>query len=143
MFRNGLEALVPVVEQARIPWKGPEAYDHWDDISEAIYRSIVIGALTFVDESDPFLPIPGYGFWLSSYAPNSFITNVALAEKTAFVCFETELAPFDTCLFAALDSNLNVVGKHRIATADTRFLFFRRDPGATAPLILDALNVSL
>ena len=44
-FRDALCALVPIAERVQMPWKEPNAYDDWDHMCEAIYRSIVIGSI--------------------------------------------------------------------------------------------------
>jgi hypothetical protein len=59
---------------------------------------------------------------------NSFIGDTNSKGEAAFVCFETENSPFDRCLFAVLDRNLNVIGERRAATAVTHFSFFVASP---------------
>jgi hypothetical protein len=102
------------------------AYDDWDHICEAIYRSIVIGSIENADGLGDFMPIVDYDRRTNTYETNSFIGNASPEGEAAFVCFETERSPFDRCLFAVLDRHLNVIGERRTATAETQFLFLCR-----------------
>ena len=46
IFREGLLALIPVVEKAKMmPWADPHAYDDWDVIAQGLYEGIVILSL--------------------------------------------------------------------------------------------------
>jgi hypothetical protein len=124
LFRDAMSALIPIAERAHMPWKEPQAYDDWDAICRAIYRSIVIGSMEHAAGIGTSMPLPDYDLRTSSYEKSSFIGNAASKERAAFVCFETERFPFDRCLFAVLDSNSKVVSKRQILTADTHFSFF-------------------
>jgi len=124
LFRDAMCALVPVAERAHMIWKQPTAYDDWDHICEALYRSIVIGSIEHADGLGHFMPVADYDRRTSTYEANSYIGNASLDGEAAFVCFETERLPFDRCLFAVLDRRLNVIGERRTATAETQFVFF-------------------
>lgn len=126
LFRDAMQALIPVAERAHMSWKEPDAYDDWDAICQAIYRSIVMGSIEHAEVVGRFMPIPDYDLRTSSYEKNSFIGNAASKEEAAFVRFETESVPFDRCLFAVLDPNSRVVSERRVLTADARFSFFCR-----------------
>jgi hypothetical protein len=143
LFSDAVRALLPIAERAHMAWREPDAYDDWDHICEAIYRSIVIRSIEHADEIGKFMPILDYEWRSSSYEKNSFIGDAKAKEREAFVCFETETSPFDLCLFAVLDSNLNVVGNRRVATADVKFTFVRRDCDRGTPEFFDKLIVSL
>ena len=143
LFSDAICALVPIAERAHMPWKEPDAYDDWDLICEAIYRSIVIRSIECAEEIGAFLPVPSYDRRINSYAENSFVSSSKSEEAMAFICFETEITPFDQCLFALLDRDLNVVGKRRVARANVKFNFRRRDRERIALEVLDHLIVSL
>lgn len=95
------------------------------------------------DEIGKFMPILDYDWRIGSYDKNSFVGDAKSKEKEAFVCFETETAPFDQCLFAVLDRDLNVVGNRRVATAGVEFIFVRRDCDGGILKSFDRLIVSL
>jgi hypothetical protein len=143
LFGDAIRALIPIAERAHMQWKAPDSYDDWDQICEAIYRSIVIGSIEFAEGAGASLPLPDYDHRISSYEKNSFIGNSNSKDEVAFVCFETEMSPFDTCLFALLDRNLNVVGNRRTATEDVKFNLGRRDRNSGALEVIDRLTVSL
>jgi hypothetical protein len=143
LFSDALRALVPIAERAHMAWKEPDAYDDWDHICEAIYRSIVIGSIEHTDEIGTFMPILDYDRRTRAYEKNSFIGDAKSKEREAFVCFETESAPFDRCLFAVLDRNLKVVGERRAATSDTNFSFVRRDYDKQTLEFIDKITVSI
>jgi hypothetical protein len=60
LFGDALRALVPIAGCAHMVWKEPDAYDDWDHICEAIYRSIVIGSIEHADEIGKFMPVLDY-----------------------------------------------------------------------------------
>jgi hypothetical protein len=140
---EAFRALVPVVERAHIPWKQPDAYDDWDEICRAVYRSIVIRSVECAGDVEPFMPLLDYDVRVRSYAGNSFIAEQGEGRATAFVCFETLNSPFDQCLFAELDEAFNVVGLKRVAAADTQFVFCCRRADAGTIGYVEELNVLL
>ena len=142
-FRSALCALIPVAERVHMDWREPGAYDDWDHICEAIFRSIVIGSIEHAKEIGAPLPLVVYDQRVGSYAKNSFIAPLASQQQQAFVCFETETSPFDQSLFALMDDTFNVVGQRRVATADVRFVFCGRDADAETSVILDRIDVLL
>jgi hypothetical protein len=143
LFGDAIRALIPIAERARMQWKAPDSYDDWDHICEAIYRSIVIRSIEFAEGMGTSLPVPDYDRRFNSYEKNSFIGDLNSKDEMAFVCFETEASPFDACLFALLDRNLNVVGDKRVATVDAKFNLSCRDRDNGALKLVDELTVSL
>jgi hypothetical protein len=59
LFGDAIRALVPIAERAQMRWKEPDAYDDWDQICEAIYRSIVIRSIEFAEELGAFFSCTG------------------------------------------------------------------------------------
>ena len=143
LFSDAIRALIPIAERAHMAWKEPDAYDDWDQICEAIYRSIVIGSIEFAEGMGTSLPMPDYDRRIKSYDKNSFIGDANSKDEVAFVCFETRSTPFDMCLFAILDSNLNIVGYNRVAIADVKFNFVCRDRDRGTLELIERLTVSL
>ncbi|MGW1421949.1 hypothetical protein ACWAT4_17730 [Bradyrhizobium manausense] len=143
LFGDSLRALIPVAERARMAWKEPNAYDDWDHICEAIYRSIVISSVEHADGLRGFLPMLDYDRRTSSYEMNSFIGETNSKGEAAFVCFETETSPFDRCVFAVLDGNLSVISERRAATAGTRFSLYCRQPNIRDQKSFDRITVSI
>jgi len=85
-FRDALCALVPIAERVQMPWKEPNAYDDWDHMCEAIYRSIVIGSIEHAQGIEAFLPIAGYDRRILSYEKNSLsATYFQRANRLLFV----------------------------------------------------------
>ncbi len=124
-------------------WKEPDAYDDWDAICQAIYRSIVIGSIAHSDEAGGAMPLPDYDRRLSCYDSNSFIGDATSQGQMAFVCFETETFPFDRCLFDVLDRTFNVVSQRRVPTVGARFCLYRRRDGEATLKSLTDMAVSL
>jgi len=143
LFGDAIRGLVPIAERAHMQWRAPDSYDDWDQICEAIYRSIVIGTIEFAEEARTFLPVPDYDRRINSYEKNSFLVDTKSKDDVAFVSFETETEPFDVSLFALLDRNLRVIGSRRAATADVKFNLGCRDQNSGAWELIDKLTVSL
>ena len=101
IFREGLVALIPVAERARIAWHGPRVYDPWEGIEAALFASLVTSV---VDNAVPSLrTLPRYGsLGHRSYADLSFVTERAArlrGERLVFLRLTTVQEPFDTiCL---------------------------------------------
>jgi hypothetical protein len=142
LFRDAIQALIPVAERAHMSWREPDAYDDWDAICQTIYRSIVIGSIEHADGIVGFMPMLDYDLRTQFYGNSSFIGDATSKEKAAFVCFETEELPFDRCRFAVLDSNFKVASERRLLTADMRFSFFGRGDSGTLKSF-DSMAVSL
>jgi hypothetical protein len=143
VFGDAIRTLVPIAERAHMRWKEPDSYDDWDHICEAIFRSIVIGSIEFSEGTSTSLPVPNYDRRISSYERHSFIGDSNSKDSVAFICFETETSPFDACLFAVLDRNLDIVGKRRVAATSVKFNLSSRDRESGALQLLDELTVSL
>src|SRR5579863_875412 len=141
-FLDALRVMVPVAERVHMPWREPNAYDDWDRICEAIYRSIVIDSIAHAQEIRESAPIASYDLRTASYKNNSFVCNSVLHGKSAFVAFETKDLPFDQGLFALLDENFAVADYSRIPTDKVKFLFCSRLE-AGSPDFHDAITVLL
>jgi hypothetical protein len=67
VFRQGLVALVPVAEKARMPWRDGEAYDDWDAIAECLYDNLVVRAVVYAREGGREVRLPKYDMVCPSY----------------------------------------------------------------------------
>lgn len=106
-FHESLCAIVPLFERLELPWREPDAYDNWDRVAEALYKTMVEEEIEYAHIGKPIFGIPKYGFCLPSYAEHSYIGNLTKGQKWAFVGFSTTDKPFDMCNFVVL----NVQGK--------------------------------
>jgi hypothetical protein len=61
MFQPALVTLVPTFDQARINWRGPNTYDDYERIAEALFDSIVRDALTKAPSVAKAYPPGRYG----------------------------------------------------------------------------------
>jgi hypothetical protein len=103
IFREGLLALIPVVEKAKMPWADPHAYDDWDVIAQGLYEGIVILLLAHSTQWHDFEEIPKFDHRISDYHDRSYIFLTEVGEQKPFICFHSVKAPFDTALVASLD----------------------------------------
>jgi hypothetical protein len=142
-FRDAICALIPIAERVHMHWKEPDAYDDWDQICESIYRSIVISSIEHAEGVGAFLPITAYDRRISSYKKNSFVCNSLSMERSAFICFETKVSPFDHSLFALLDSNFEVVKYSRLSTEQVKFIFCSQHRETGNLDFYDRVNVQL
>ncbi|WP_234683282.1 hypothetical protein [Bradyrhizobium monzae] len=139
-FRAGLIALIPIAERARMQWKEPNNYDDWDLISAVLFESIVSRSLAESSEWNRFDAILGYDNRTASYLEGSFLA--AKDEPScAFVCFETDSSPFDTCLFARLNTSNAVVGLERRSIEVVEFVLSGRSGDVVT--IVDTVRILL
>jgi len=105
IFRESLEALIPAMEKARIPWREGEAYDDWDEIANTLFKSIVINSLA--EELSGALHLSEYDVHYEDYSKRSFL-QVATdsGDRTAFVKFAMVDRPFDSIYAVALNDAL-------------------------------------
>jgi hypothetical protein len=91
LFHRALVGLVPIAEQARIPWREGEAYDDWDAIASVIYENLVMRSLQHSQvglRAQKFAP---YDTVLASYDALGFIAvrapGIPTGDVAAFVGF--------------------------------------------------------
>ena len=60
LFREGLLAVLPIAERAKIPWSDEQAYDDWDVIARGLYEGIVRMSVIHSQECSS-CEIPRYG----------------------------------------------------------------------------------
>jgi hypothetical protein len=110
LFRRSLTALVPVAEDAHMPWKRPNKYDDWENIEAGLYRSFVAMA---IENTNAFYalrtakPLAPYAMILPGYSEYSFLSvSNELRQVWAFLDLDTEQDPFDTIRYVTLDAAL-------------------------------------
>ena len=122
IFRAALIALVPIADRAHMSWREPSNYDDWDSISAAIYNSVVLQSLENSSERDKYDVVPPYDHRTECFSYNSFLTAKDDPGACAFICFETNSSPFDTCLFGRLNESSLVVSFERRETDSVSFV---------------------
>lgn len=102
IFRSALVSLVPSMEQARIAWREPEAYDDWDDIAATLYHNIVVRSLQWSELGDERLTLPEYGLVRPQYSGSVIVVDSEHGRRDqglpVFVGFSTRDTPFDRIL---------------------------------------------
>lgn len=99
-FRQALLAILPTVEKVGIPWRRPDAYDEWDGIASALFKSLVFEVLRWSvrgPRKEEFR-MPEYDLLLEGYAGLSIleVSHPALPSgRYLFHSFGTEETPFD------------------------------------------------
>lgn len=127
-FRQALVALVPAMDQARIPWQDGYAYDDWDDIASALFRNIVERSLQHAREVAALTQLPAYGMLLPSYRDCPSIIRCTTAEQPpglglVFVSLSTQKEPFDTVTCARTDSEHGQDGVLSVPFAQCDFTY--------------------
>ena len=148
IFRDSLVALVPTLDRARISWRKPDAYDDWDEIVEALYRSIVIRSIECSFPDEPTIPFPKYGFQYEQYQDVSFIDvrpeSGGCTGFLLFVEFETFKSPFDTIECCHIDGKGRVLQKEWVKIPLNRAVFrCHRRVSQNELSLLDSLSVFL
>jgi hypothetical protein len=119
----------------------PNNYDDWDSIAAAIYQSIVSRSLEESSEWSGFDAVLEYDKRLNRYSKISFLTTQDEPGTRAFICFETESSPFDTCLFGRLDDASLVTSFERRKVDSVNLVLAGRSGDAVT--IVDKLRVGL
>lgn len=73
IFRDGLRALIPVANAARIPWREGEAYDDWDSLADRLFEVFVKNPIITDEKTENMLSLPAYDMQLDSYSEYSWI----------------------------------------------------------------------
>lgn len=85
IFRSTLSAIVPELRRARVPIGVRAGVDAWDEISEALYRHVVIEGIRAAlpeREMEDFR-VPQYEMDYEDYRDLSFIEVVPVTQKTS------------------------------------------------------------
>ena len=98
-FAGACRALVPNLDQARIPWTDGKQYDNWDRIAEALFESLVLEPCRFqakISFPETPLMLTRYGFLQRS--ESAFLGFAAGVEAEGrFIRLLSVKEPFDYC----------------------------------------------
>ena len=105
IFRDGLLAVLPIAERARIPWSDERAYDDWETIAGGLYDAIVRMSLSHSEECKD-CTVAKYGF-----GPGDRDTHLIIAEfgssgaSGAFVSLSSRNSAFSHVRVKTRDNN--------------------------------------
>ena len=124
IFRNSMIDLIPSMEKAHIYWHQAKAYDDWDNINQALFKSIIVSAVKFSKEFDEATEMPGYD---SIYDPmDKFVligidlkNNLQQDKNFIFHSYITKNTPFDTVEYC--QENENKIIRKRFYDINTEF----------------------
>lgn len=131
VFHTGLIALVPIFESAELTWKEPDAYDEWDTVAAALYKSIIGSAVEFAQFDSDIVELIPYDRRVNSYSQYSYLAEAKSGSLSAFICFESDKEPFDSCLFATLSQDGEVLGTYIKRITDTHVVLIPRGVNGT------------
>jgi hypothetical protein len=142
MFQGGLLGLVPTFERARINWRGPDTYDDYERVAEALFDSIVRDALANAEGLQNAYRAARYGV----HEPGRELSRILVGdpeEGMAFFELESGTEAFDTIVCQLTDQNgKETEGQVRIPLLGARFTYEARFSGS-APSRHAALKVEL
>ena len=141
IFRDALLALIPIADRARMQWREPKNYDDWDSIAQSLFQSIVVSSLAHAGPLQPSYELPKYDVRIANYSENSFLSTSACPTDLAFVCFETGQSPFDSALFARLDTTGKVLKFERESVERVYFVLSSRSSDSI--FVQDNIRVDL
>jgi hypothetical protein len=77
-YRNALLALIPVFENANIPWNDEDKYDRFEEIAQSLFNGIVIFNLEELlsNNDDIDSSFAKFGYYYKDYSKLSFIEVV-------------------------------------------------------------------
>ncbi|MEK6749238.1 MAG: hypothetical protein AABY83_08535 [Pseudomonadota bacterium] len=122
IFQSALRSLLSYAEELNIPWREPENYHDWDVVAEGVYAGFVSSIISNNLEERGKFPLIRYDQRVSNYVGLSFVGMEISKKVCPFVCLETTLVPFDTCLMAEIDSEAEFVRYVRIPFSESCFV---------------------
>lgn len=151
IFRSSLLALIPELERAKINWRGPSAYDDWDEIAQVLFRNIVAKSIEWAMPGTNGTPLnlPSYGVRYPDYTTMSFVEVVINSadhdrEILAFIGYGTVEEPFDRVHAFLVDEAGSVLQPDLITVPVSLVRFrFRWRSTAHGLQALDTLSVVL
>lgn len=127
-FREALVSLVPAFESIDISWKNEvDQYDDFDEISEALFRNLVVRNISSAINRDALIEKLAYGFIPTRHNINSYIgvrSSVNSLLHGVFLRFATHSSPFDkvVCLTVS-NSNTQNSSESIMGIEDVEFFF--------------------
>ena len=142
IFQRALLALLPTFDQARITWRGPNTYDDYERVAEALFDSIVRDALINAPSVAKAYAPGRY----SVHEPDRELSRIyvnELEDRLALFELETADEPFDTIVCQRIDDQGRETDEQvRVPLVGARFTYEARFAGSP-PLRLDTLEVEL
>jgi hypothetical protein len=142
IFQRALITLVPTFDQARINWRGPNTYDDYERIAEALFDSIVRDALTNAPSVAKAYPPGRY----SVHQPGREWSRIYVndpEDRLAFYELETTREAFDTIACQRIDDRGRETDEQvQIPLIGARFTYEARF-AVSPPVRLDTLDVEL
>ena len=124
--RLALNALVPIAEELKIPWREPDNYHSWDIVAAGLFEGFVLEVVRSSDGWADRLPLLNYDKRINNYGEISYIGCRANQIVRPLVCFETETLPFDRCLLAELDASLMRISYTSVPFDECKFVAVSR-----------------
>ena len=115
-FRSALRALLPMMERADVPWRRPDAYDEWDSVATALFKSLVEGPLcwSLAEEAQSDFKLAEYDLLSDDYAKVSTLeikhSSLGLG-RWVFNALSTVAEPFDSIEVVQLSTEGTRVSK--------------------------------
>jgi hypothetical protein len=148
LYQKALSVLVPIADEARIPWSESDAYDDWDAIAEVLFEQIVCRSIRWALPSADrdLLRLPRYGLSHPDYSELSLlaVSNNASSQISVLHSLGTTAQPFDTVLYVLIDEKGHPVDDRlrRLPLREAKFSFLlRSSSGVLGPL--ERLEVEL
>lgn len=126
VFRNASIDLVPWVERVGIRWKDGESYDDWDNITEALYTSIVCS--TLLGEVADDYDMARYGFRCDDYSKTNHIlvrSRSAKEVEMAFIGYSSIAHPMDAIRVAVLSRDGKSIAEQILQHENLDFIFIQ------------------
>ena len=119
VFQRSLISILPVMNEARIPWREGESYDDWDRIVSALYESILVDSIRWglKHEAPSDVVMPKYETLYGTYLDLSYLRVMDRrsndGELLAFYALASQHEPFDAVRCRTLDANRAVLETDR------------------------------
>ncbi|WP_411818761.1 hypothetical protein [Hyphococcus sp. DH-69] len=131
-FREALVLLVPVFETIDLSWKKEsDQYDDFDEISEALFRNLVVRSISSAMNSSALMEKLVYGFVPARHNIYSYIrvrTSTNDIPHGAFLRFATHRSPFDKVVYLPVsNSNIQNNSEGIMGIEEVEFSFVNRE----------------
>ena len=130
-FRDALISLVPVFDAIDVDWKHEEdQYEEFDEISETLFRNLVVRDLARAFESENLLQSLQYGFQPTNHNTDSYIGIRPKGDGLSigrFLSFTTTNSPFDKITYIPTSNSDLKNACQVVPVEDFDFLFCHRN----------------